>query len=71
MAAIGVKDFPRAKKMLGLSVASFETAVQAADAWVAANSIEVISVETVRTVSGTNGNVNTTEDGVRVYYRSI
>lgn len=65
---IAYKDFEKATKMLGFVSDSFQTAVDAANEWIATAGVKVINVETLCNTSGVGGSTSTYQDGVRVWY---
>lgn len=66
---IAFKDFKKAPRLLGLSTGPLETAVEAANAWIAAEAVHVLNVETLTDTAGINV-TTTSQDGIRVWYRA-
>ncbi|NMG28422.1 hypothetical protein [Aromatoleum evansii] len=67
---IGFKDFRKAPKLLGFASGPFESAVEAANAWIVEHSADVLNVETLTDTGGIGGISSTSQDGVRVWYRT-
>lgn len=65
---IAYQDFKKTTKMLGLVSEPLQTAVDAANEWIATEGVRVINVETLSNVSGVGGSTSTYQDVVRVWY---
>lgn len=68
MKKIAYQDFKKASKMLGLASGPLQTAVDAANAWIEAEGVSVINIETLSDTDGIGGMTSTSQDGVRVWY---
>lgn len=67
---IAFKDFQRGTKFGGFATAGFDTAVSAANEWLNTNAVQVINVETLSDTGGVLGVSSTSQDGVRVWYKT-
>jgi hypothetical protein len=61
---IAYRDFRKGTRMLGLMPGTLESAVQEANAWITAEGVRVVNVETLRSTGGGSSS----EAGVRVWY---